>query len=43
MCKKLLLKLISTKPFKQVCEVLCNVYPRWDNPPMPMSEFSNPW
>lgn len=29
--------------FKDVCGVLCNVYPRWDKTPLPMSDFPDPW
>lgn len=28
---------------EKVCEVLCNVYPRWKKQPLPMSEFPRPW
>lgn len=33
----------SQECFKRVCEVLCNVYPRWQNQPIPMSDFPQPW
>ncbi len=29
--------------FERVCEVLCNVYPRWSKQPLPMSDFPRPW
>jgi hypothetical protein len=28
---------------KKVYEILCNVYPRWQNQPIPMSDFPQPW
>lgn len=34
---------LAEKSFKNVCEILCNVYPRWDKSPLPMSEFPDPW
>ncbi|MFC1626850.1 hypothetical protein ACFL1P_01450 [Patescibacteria group bacterium] len=33
----------AEKSFKNVCEILCNVYPRWDKTPLPMSNFPDPW
>jgi len=29
--------------FEHTCEVLCNVYPRWGNTPIPMTDFPRPW
>jgi len=29
--------------FEKVCEVLCNVYPRWNKQPLPMVDFPRPW
>lgn len=28
---------------EKVYEALCNVYPRWQNEPIPMSDFPRPW
>jgi hypothetical protein len=28
---------------EKVCEVLCNVYPRWNKQPLPMADFPRPW
>lgn len=35
--------LLAQSSFKSVCEALCNVYPRWNKSPIPMSEFPEPW
>jgi hypothetical protein len=28
---------------EEVCEVLCNVYPRWNRDPLPIKDFPRPW
>ena len=33
----------AEKCFERVCEILCNVYPRWGNSPIPMTDFPRPW
>lgn len=35
--------LLVQETFKHVCDVLCNVYPRWNQSPIPMSDFPEPW
>lgn len=34
---------LAQKTFERVCEVLCNVYPRWDKQPLLMADFPRPW
>lgn len=34
---------LAEKTFEKVCEILCNVYPRWKKQPLPMSDFPRPW
>ena len=33
----------AEKTLERVCEVLCNVYPRWNKQPLSMSDFPRPW
>ena len=34
---------LAEKCFEKICEVLCNVYPRWGKDPLPMADFPRPW
>ena len=34
---------LAEKMFERVCEVLCNVYPRWGKQPLLMADFPRPW
>lgn len=34
---------LSEKIFERVCEVLCNVYPRWEKQPLLMADFPRLW
>jgi len=34
---------LAEKIFERVCEVLCNVYPRWEKQPLLMADFPRPW
>ncbi len=37
-------ELVKTQEcFEKVCNVFCNVYPRWNKNPMPMEDFPRPW
>jgi hypothetical protein len=34
---------LAEKMLERVCEVLCNVYPRWGKRPLLMADFPRPW
>lgn len=34
---------LTERCFEKVCESLCNVYPRWNKKPLPMTDFPRPW
>ena len=34
---------LAEKMLERVCEVLCNVYPRWNRQPLLMIDFPRPW
>lgn len=34
---------LAEKSLERVCEVLCNVYPRWGKQPLLMADFPRPW
>lgn len=34
---------LAQNMFERICEILCNVYPRWGMRPIPMVDFPRPW